>query len=191
MLFDGSTPHNCIILDACCVISLYASGRMGEILEAVPKSVAIAAYVKDKETMRVYDGPSDNVRETSIKIDLQPLIDAGLLIVAFLETEDEKRSYISFAARLDDGEAITGAIAVNRNWAIGTDDRAAISLFQRAAPELRLVATLDFVKHWVDTQNPSKDTISAALLDVRARGNYEPGRNHHLYEWWQEHTVFE
>jgi len=40
-------------------------------------------------------------------------------------------------------EAITGAIAVNRNWAIATDDLASIKLFQKTAPQIALVSTLD------------------------------------------------
>src|SRR5947208_17094709 len=111
---DIAATHNCIILDACCVITLYITERMGDILGSVPKPFVIADYVFRNEILR---------------FDLQALIDQGLLTVVSPGSEEEQDTFIDFAVHLDDGEAMTGAIAVHRNWAIATDDRKATSLF--------------------------------------------------------------
>jgi predicted nucleic acid-binding protein len=177
--------HDCIILDACCIINLFASRQTRAILETIPKSLSVAAYVKDHEVLKIYSGPIDSVQESYELIDLQPFIEDNLLILVDIETDVEAETYINLAARLDDGEAITGAIALNRNWAIATDDSASVRLFQSNAPDTPIVSTLDLVKYWVDTNEPNEDIIRAALLNIRVRGRYEPHRNHPLNEWWQ------
>ena len=186
MPIDEAFSHDCIILDACCIINLYACRQMRAILETIPKNLAVAAYVKDQEVLNIYSGPLDNVEASSELIELQPFIDDNLLLLVDIENEGEENMYLNFAARLDDGEAITGAIAVNRNWAIATDDLASIKLFQKSAPQIALVSTLDLVKYWVDTKNPNENIIREALLNIRVRGRYEPHRNHPLNEWWQK-----
>jgi hypothetical protein len=155
-------------------------------LETIPQSLSVAAYVKDHEVLSVYSDPIDNVQVNSELIDLQPFIDEKLLILVDIETEAEANTYINFAERLDDGEAITGAIAINRNWAIATDDSASVRLFQRHAPHIALISTLDLVKYWVDTDGPNEDVIRETLLNIRVRGRYEPHRSHPLCGWWQK-----
>jgi hypothetical protein len=103
--------QDCIILDACCIINLYASGQMGDILKSISKSVVVAAYVRDEEALRIFCGQAGNGTEEYERIDLQPFIDCGLLRVVTPETEAENITFVNFAATLDDGEAITGAIA--------------------------------------------------------------------------------
>ena len=180
--------HNCIILDASCTINLAASGQMDGILEAIPSSVAIAAYVREQEVLRINARSGESGTRAPQPIDLQPLIDRGLLIVVSPESEAENESYINFAAVLgDDGEAITAAIAVHRNWAIGIDDRSATNLFRREAPQIQLISTPELIKHWVDTMNPPDDIVRLALDDVRLGAKYAPGNTHVLYNWWRSY----
>jgi hypothetical protein len=183
---DDAFSHDCIILDACCIINLFASQQMRAVLETIPKSLSVATYVKDHEVLNIYSGPIDNVQEASELINLQPFINERLLVLVDIETEIEANAYVNFAQRLDDGEAITGAIAINRNWAIATDDSASVRLFQRSAPHITIVSTLDLVKYWVDIRNPNESIVRDALLNIRLRGRYEPHRNHPLSKWWQK-----
>ena len=183
--------QDCIILDACCIINLYASGQMGDILKSISKSVAVAAYVRDEEALRIFGGQAGNETEEYERIDLQPIIDRGLLRVVTPETEAENITFVNFAATLDDGEAITGAIALHRNWAIGTDDRKAISFFTQNMSHLQVISTLELIKYWVDTANPPLETICLALQKVRVRARYEPNLKHKLYLWWQKYKEIE
>jgi len=122
---------------------------------------------------------------------LQPIIDRGLLRVVTPETEAENITFVNFAATLDDGEAITRAIALHRNWAIGTDDRKAISFFTQNMSHLQVISTLELIKYWVDTANPPLETICLALQKVRVRARYEPNLKHKLYLWWQKYKEIE
>jgi hypothetical protein len=176
--------HPCIILDASCIINLYASKCMENILRSIPRSVTIAAFVLDHEALLIYGGPAEDVRQEKEKIDLQPLIEAGLLKIVTINSEAEAALHINFAAEIDDGESVTGAIAIHRNWAIGIDDRRARSLFSREVNQLQLIYTLELVKHWADTTEPPFEIISTALENIYKRAVYQPGQNHPLYPWW-------
>ena len=184
---DSVFSQDGIILDACCIINLYASGQMDGILQSISKSVAVAAYVRDEEALRIFGEPEGNVTRKYERIDLQPFIDCGLLTVVLPETEAENITFINFAAALGgDGEAITGAIAFHRNWSIGTDDRKAISFFAQNIPQLQVITTPELIKDWVDTTHPSFEIIHATLQRIRARARYEPHPKHRLYDWWQK-----
>jgi predicted nucleic acid-binding protein len=173
----------CIILDACCIINLYASKRIEEILSVIPKSVCVAAYVKDEEILRTYDISSNAAED----IDLQSLIDHGILRLVDLDLETEAEARVNFATVLDDGEAVTGAIALHRNWAIATDDKAAINVFAREASHLQIITSPELVKYWVDMTQPSFETVNVCLQNITVGASYRPGTKHPLYEWWQSY----
>lgn len=176
-----------IILDACCIINLYASGYMKHILESIPKSIAIAAYVRDVETQRIYSGPVENVTRETALINLQPFIDEGLLHVVSPENDAEENTVVNFSATaaLDSGEAITAAIAMHRQWSLVTDDKGAISFFMREIPQLHMMTTLDLLKYWIDTTCQQLTTVNMALENIRIRARYKPHFKHHLYSWWE------
>ncbi|HZU67217.1 MAG TPA: hypothetical protein VFA09_08060 [Ktedonobacteraceae bacterium] len=178
--------QDCIILDACCVINLYASGEMESILKAVSKSVAIAAYVRDHEALRIISEVDSATTQKYEQINLQPFIDSGLLIVVTPESEAENTSFVNFAAALDDGEAITCAIAFHRNWSIASDDRKATNFFNQHAPHLQVLSTPELIKYWIDTTNPPGEVIRLALQRIRIKAKYEPPLRHKLYLWWQK-----
>jgi hypothetical protein len=180
------SSHDGLILDACCVINLYASGEMSDILQALSTSVAVAAYVKDKEATRILCEPDGTSVRKYEQIDLQPFIDHGLLVIVSPDNEAEDTTYVNFAVDLDDGEAITGAIAFHRNWSIASDDRKAIAFLSRNAPYVQIVTTPEILQFWVSTANPHPDIVRRALRNIRTRARYEPDRGHTLYDWWQD-----
>lgn len=177
--------HDTLILDANCVIGLYASKQMAEILAAIPRTITVAAYVAEKETGWVYGELDEFGQRTREPINLQPIIDTELLQIVTIETENEAETFATFSAMIrDQGESITGAIAFHRNWAIALDDKKARRLFTTHARHLQLFYTLELVKHWVDIASPSSDAITAMLRNIRSGAKYTPTRLHPLYEWW-------
>ena len=163
--------HDCTILDACCVINIHESGCIADILSATASNVAIARFVLQQEVRGV---------------NLQPMVISGLLTVADY-SEEEAITALVFATdpRMDDGEAVTGAIAKHRNWAIATDDAKAISFFTEMTPQLQLLSTPDLMKHWVDLATPSLEKVRTALQNIENRGDYKPHVGHRLHGWWQ------
>lgn len=176
------------MLDACCIINLYASGRMGDILRSLTLSAAIATYVRDEEALRIYSGSDEQTKKYEL-IDLEPFIACGLLSVVSPETDAENITFVNFAAALGgDGEAVTGAIALHRNWSICSDDRKAIAFFARNTPHLQLISTLELIKHWVDTSDVPFALVQTALYNMRIRARYAPIANHKLFGWWKRYN---
>ncbi len=176
--------HECIILDASLVINLCASGKMLEILKAIPSRVAVSDYVADREVLKVYTGPDGDEMRTKASVNLRPYIDSNLLAVVSPNSEDEYLDYVNFASELDDGEALTGAIAKHRNWSIGIDERKGTSFFTRETQQLQLVTTPDLIKHWADTDNSSLSILETIIRNRERRARYHPNSEHPLYTWW-------
>jgi hypothetical protein len=177
--------YECIILDACCAINLYASKYMSEMLEAISANFAIASYVYSKEVLEVYNGSEEKGPQTKELIHLSPLVENELLTVASLDSENEKIDFLNFAYEIDDGEAATGSIAKHRNWCIGTDDSSAISFFKRQSPQLQVVTTPELIKAWVEIVGPPQAAVTSLIENIQRRANYKPSSRHPLYEWWQ------
>lgn len=181
--------HDTLIIDASCLINLYASNQLANILRSIPKNVAVAAYVADREALFIHGELNESGERTKEQISLQPLIDTGLLHIVDLASEAEAETLATFSALIADrGEAITGAIALHRNWAIIVDDKKARRLFQQNASQLQLIYTLDLVKHWVEVDSPTVDVIIQTLQNIRRRATYTPRRQEPLYNWWHQHN---
>jgi hypothetical protein len=146
------------------------SGRMEEILQAIPGYVALAIFVLDEEILRS---------------NIQPLVEQGLIRTVSLESEAEENAFVNFAVDLDDGEAVTGAIAMHRHWGIATDDRKARRVFARTHPHVQLLSTPELIKHWADTHNPPLDVVREVLQNIQTQASYKPPAAHALHAWWQ------
>lgn len=171
--------HPVLMLDACCLINLHASGRLTEIARALPTPVVVSEIVWEREvpTLRQVDEVTGSPAETAVADDI-------IRITSFDVAEAE--AFVDFAAELgDDGEAATCSIAFRRGWAIGTDDRAAVRFIQRESPQLQIVSSLDLIKHWADEEEQPVEAIREALIKVRDIGRYVPGRSHPLWHWWK------
>src|SRR5712692_6705387 len=102
-----------ILLDACCLLNLHATRRLEEVLRTVRGRFAIVERVA-AEALYTRRGGSGEDADEKDPIDFHPLVALGLLEVLCVETADEAASYIGFAAELDDGEAMTCALALHR-----------------------------------------------------------------------------
>jgi len=163
---------------------------MAEIIASIAELVTVTVYVKDIEALFVYRKSKRETPTDLDRVDLQPMIDTGLIQVVDFESEIERLTFLNLTAqRIDDGEAATGAIAIHRNWAVATDDRRPRSIFKQAAPQLQLISTPELVKHWVDNTSPDVDTISQVLKEIEARANYLVGPGDPLHSWWQASKV--
>jgi hypothetical protein len=98
---------------------------------------------------------------------LDALLSAGILDVVEPESEAELLTLFDLALQLDDGEAMTGAIALSRGYRMATDDGKSIRLL---GPRLPIVGTLDLVRAWVDAQAVPPTSVRDALIGIAERG---------------------
>ena len=180
-------PHSELILDACCAINLYSSGHMGSILESLGVSVYIAEYVYTEELVSLTS--ESNFRELNHEeqYNLDLMMQKGLFALASLSSDLEQNLFVNLASMIDDGEAATAALAVNRRWSLGTDDRGAIGHFTRNGFTFEIVSTLEIVKFWADTNAMEPDMVKTALTNIRTHGRYRPKSSHPLYPWWSKY----
>lgn len=184
-----TTNHDYIILDACIVMNLYASGQMENILTAISEMFAVAPYVVEIEALSIYAN-SKHTPNKKERIQLQSFLDKGLLLAVDLESADERASFLAFSSqRLDDGEAITMAIAQHRHWAVATDDRRAIHIFNSQGNHIQILSTPELIKHWQERARPSPNVLYQTIIDIELKANYLVGKNHPLYQWWQSCKV--
>lgn len=172
-----------LILDACCLINVLASGRAGAILRALPTPTLVT------ETVRALELRSD---ETTTLDALNPegdqfpdLFRSGVLTVVDFAEEpvDEAALFLDYAADIgDDGEAASLAIASVRGYAVATDDKRARAYARRHVAHVPLVYTLEILMEWAPTMDGR--AVAHALRLIESEGNYGPGRSHPHYGWW-------
>jgi hypothetical protein len=170
-----------IILDTCVVLSLYATHRMEEVLAVQPGPILIAEAVL-RESLYIHV-LVDDVREKE-SIDLSPLVDTGKLIVVAPESAEEFEALLEFASVLDDGEAMTCALALYRGLRIATDERKTMRLIR---DRIEVVGTLDLVRKWAGEAGAAPDEIRGMLTAIADRG-YVPSRDHQHWRWWDDHV---
>ena len=172
-----------LILDASCLLNLYATGRMMEIAAALPWELAVVDYVMEREALYVRT-MGVKAEEETVPVDLSPLIEEGLLLVMRMETPGEEASFVELAAVLDDGEAMTGAVALNRGHSVAIDDRKARRVLGEKSPGMGLVSTLELMRQWGESAQVQE--VGHALRAMQHGARYIPGQRDPLYAWWRD-----
>jgi predicted nucleic acid-binding protein len=95
-------------------------------------------------------------------------------------TDAEGEIFVTYAASLDDGEAMCLALANSRQWVVVIDDRKG----QRFAAELGVpvVTTSAIMQHWGNGKAHAE--LAAALRKIEARARFRPAEDDPHYEWW-------
>ena len=171
-----------IVLDASCLINLYATGRFRDIAEALPFRLAVAEYVATHEALFVWRTVDQT--EERARVVLRPLIEDGLIEILDLASSEEQTTFVDLAAQVDDGEAVTWALAFHRGFAVATDDRKARRVFVETSMVVPLFSTSELLKAWADEISIPVSDLRDVLLAVQTSASYIPGRNDPLYEWW-------
>lgn len=169
------------ILDACVLINLLASGEIEGILRVAARDSLVCSAV-ERESIYLRTGDPNAPLEL---IELRPLIASGLLKVCRIEGDDEAQLYVDYASKLDDGEAMSLAIALSRELILATDERKARRLFSEAAGgQKNLTSTSELVRRWAEAEQIPADRLKAALTRIEERARYQPPATDANYKWW-------
>jgi predicted nucleic acid-binding protein len=172
-------PGSLLVVDACCWIDLFATGRINEIVAALPYRLAVPRYVVEEEVLTTI-----SVTGVQERCDFAKLQAGALVSVWDVETGAEKQELVRFAAHLDDGEASVCALAVVRGGAVATDDRKAIRILGRLAPGVPIVQTPELLHAWADRAQPAGDRLLEVLQAVQLRARFTPRRDVPFSDWW-------
>jgi len=168
------------ILDACVLINLLASDETEGILRAAARESFICSAVEGESIYLRTDDASAPIE----RINLRPLIDSGLLTVCGVDGDKEVELYVDYASVLSDGEAMSLAIALSRDFLLITDEKKARRLFLEAAGKpMRLASTSTLIRNWAE-KNISVETLRQVLSNVERRARYQPPPTDENYGWW-------
>lgn len=169
------------IVDACCLINLFASGKERSIFRACAE-LWVPTQVQN-EALRIRRIDEDDPEKlVSQDIDVGAAIAKGYIHSCSFEGQDEWNAFVGFAMQLDDGEASCLAIALSRGWTVATDDRKA----RRIAYEngISLISTPELIQRWVDATAASEATVAEVLKRIEHFAKFQPRRSDPLYGWW-------
>lgn len=183
-----------VFLDACCLINLVATGRVEEILKALPHRFAVARYVVEEEVLEIdaEEGTEASATESG-RVSLHPLlaelIDKGVLEKFDIQSEEEEAELVRFAAELDDGEAHTCALASVRGARVATDDRKAIRVLRgdredQGKDEEPVLRTSELLLSWAREHGLGDPEIGQIVQVIARRASFFPPRNDPHFERW-------
>ena len=175
-------PRRQILLDACVAINLAATDSLEEIAGTlqmtfgmVQQAEAEAGHLRDIVEGELVHAPL-NLRQFALgeALDLLELVPSEFAL------------YLELAAIVDDGEAATIAVAIQRDLEIATDDRRARRLCQERhlAEPVRTVALLH---SFADAAELSGDQVRDMITKVRDRASFLPPRADPDLKWWNDH----
>jgi predicted nucleic acid-binding protein len=176
-------PGELVLLDACCLINLFATGHADEIVRALPYRFAVARYVAEEEVLKVAGESGD----TSIHPDLADLIERGSVARLDVSSGEEMRYLVRFAIDLDDGEAHTCALAIVRSARVATDDRKAIRVFRAAREEPATepcLRTSELLFEWAAVEGVGAADLAEIVRAVARRASFLPPRDDPHVERW-------
>jgi predicted nucleic acid-binding protein len=174
-----------IILDACSLINLFASGRVRDIMASLPVRFVVAKYVSERETLYTLADPSTGTREP---IDLAAFAAEGLVQIVDLVTEDEMATFVDLTTKVEDGEAATCALALHHGYTVATDERKVLNLIRHTMPSLRVRTTSELVKWWSEVTAIAEHEVSEVLRNIQSRARFTPNRQDPFLDWWDRHT---
>ena len=174
-----------IILDATSVTNLCACGHLHDICDVIGKQFFVASHVQ-REARYLYGQPARVLEDKP-----NELIDWGFITMGQLITttdphsEEELATWISLVAMgLEEGDALTCALAHHRRWILASDNEHTLIWLHSNLPELSVITTLDLVQEWNKLATPSIEILLDSLWGMKDRGSYEPHHAHYLHDWW-------
>lgn len=178
----GGVARSTVILDACVLINLLASGEFDGITDSANREFALCSKVREESMFLRPDDAGTLVLEP---IALDEHVDSGRLRILFIEGDEEETLYVNYAANLDDGEAMSMALAESRGFVLATDDRKARRLFADVlGASSHLLSTAELLRDWADTHSVPPERVKSALHRIMNRARYTPNQNDSNFLWW-------
>lgn len=170
------------IVDACCVINLFASGRLVDILRSCGGMFHVSKQVRAESLLIRQPDPASPDALIDHPVDLEAAEKDGVLLRCELQGEEEAAAFISFAQLVDDGEASCLAIAKCRGWTVATDDRKAIRLATQE--QIAVVTTPELLDRWARAAGPSARELAIAIASIERFARFRPRAKSPLRDWW-------
>jgi predicted nucleic acid-binding protein len=175
-------PRRNLLLDACVAINLAATDHLHHIAHTLAVTFLLTGQAA-REVGHLRDILDGEL--VSTPIDLGQHRSSGNLEIIELASA-EYPLYLELASIVDDGEAATIAVAVERGIQLATDDRKARRLCaERHIPEP--LRTLNLIHTYTDGAGLEHTEICDLLIKIRDRASFLPSRTDPDHKWWDDH----
>ena len=167
-----------LVVDTCVLINLLATDRLLEISPLIAPSLMVCAGVAAESIyLRALD-PNRQPRQ----VHLDPLFKRGVLTPCDCANAAEEQMYVNYALELDDGEAMSLAIAHARSLPLATDEKKAKRVIKSNAKHLRVLSTTEILYAWANGRNQAEIKTVLGMIGIRAR--FRPPDDDLLLTWW-------
>lgn len=166
-------------VDACCWIDLFASGRIEEIVKALPFMWVSPEYVIRHEVLSI--GSGEGSEEAC---DFSSLISKDLISVRPIKSAQEQQELVRFATSLDDGEAAVCALARVHGGRIATNDRKVIKVLDRFGLPIPVIGTPELIFQWADTARIHRADLMKVISNITTRARFSPRRDAPCADRW-------
>ncbi|MFZ9736969.1 MAG: hypothetical protein ACO3EZ_03065 [Prochlorotrichaceae cyanobacterium] len=86
--------HSHLVLDACCILNLCASGYFIEIIKSIPVQVVVAEVVRSKELLTLQRLTNENSKDLN---QFEAAIEKKLLLVVDFNSDHEAETFVNYA----------------------------------------------------------------------------------------------
>lgn len=166
------------VVDTCVLINLLATNRLADIAPHVAPDLLVCSAVAGES---IYLRPLD-ASQPPEPVTLDPLFASGVLTACDCANDIEEQLYINYALELDDGEAMSLAIAHARNLPLATDEKKARRVIQDNARHLRVISTAEILRAW--STGKTRSEISPVLDAIGIRARFRPPDEDPNLCWW-------
>jgi len=176
-------PRRQLLLDACVAINLAATDSLEEIAGTLQMTFGIVQQA-EAEAGHLRDIVDGELIHTPLNLWRQFASGEALDLLELAPSEFAL--YLELAAIVDDGEAATIAVAIQRGLELATDDRRA----RRLCEERHLaepVQTVALLHSYADAAELSGDQVREMITRVRDRPSFQPPRADPDVKWWNDH----
>ena len=170
-----------LLNDSSVLLNLLAADCLASIASDTGWQFAICPAVRD-EVKKLRDAQTGEM----IEVDITPHIASGLLQVLELSGEEEQTLYVEQSIIVDDGEAMSIAIAAHRQLALAIDDKQATNHTHRKFPGIRIWSTPEILRHWTEVGCVNSEALREAIQLIETRARYFPAQSHALSGWWRQ-----
>jgi hypothetical protein len=170
-----------MLSDSSVLLNLLAGDCLASIGAVTGWQFAICPAVRDG-VKRLRDGGTGDL----VEMDLTPHFESGVLQVLELSGEEEQALYVEQSVVVDDGEAMSIAMAAHRHLDLAIDDKKAANHARRTFPCIQLWTTPEIIKYWAETGSVADGRLGETIRLIEVRARYFPPKSHALGEWWRQ-----
>ena len=175
-----------IVHDACTLINLFATGCIEDVLAALQARHLVCSAVHKESLYLRSEDPTAKPEAVS----LDALVSANQLEIVTVSTALEEQLYVDYATVLDDGEAMSLAIAIAGGFCLATDDRKGRRVFLEAAGDpSRLLSTAGILREWADRRHVTPNRLRDVLRSVTTRAKFMPPIADPDHAWWRDRAA--